>query len=552
MMDNRKKAIMATKKRKVLFIDNFDSFTYNLVDDFCKRDCEARVYRADTPLAELQAVAAQFQPDLLVISPGPGTPSTAGVTLEAIGYFKDKLPILGVCLGHQAIAQYFGGEVGHAAQPMHGKASRVTHNNKGIFVGVDNPMQAGRYHSLCVTRMPECLEITAEFEGVAMALRHISLPIFGVQFHPESILTPCGGRIIDNVLKLAAEYTAANKARQTISITEYIEPVLRKEDLPQEKARQVMDAIFEFNVAEAQIAAMLTALRVKGATAAEIAGFAQSLKSHAVKVKPRSTDLVDTCGTGGGAVKTFNISTAAALVAAGAGVKVAKHGNRGITSKCGSADVLETLGVKIDAAPTVVAKCIDEAGIGFMFAPMFHPAMKYVQPTRKSLGFRTLFNILGPLANPANAKAQVMGVADESLMDTVAEALLLLGSKYAIVVHSSGLDEISLAAATRTIVVKDGTMTRGVINPGDFGMSLCTIDELKGLDAATNAQTIRDILSGKVKGPKKDIVVLNAAAAIIAGGRAGGYGPAIEMARESIDSGRAAGCLDKLIVISRG
>lgn len=543
---------MSVQKRKVLFIDNFDSFTYNLVDDFCKRDCEAKVYRADTPLAELQNVATQFQPDLLVISPGPGTPSTAGVTLEAIGYFKDKLPILGVCLGHQAIAQHFGGDVGHAAQPMHGKASRVTHNNKGIFVGVDNPMQAGRYHSLCVTRMPECLEATAEFEGVVMALKHISLPIYGVQFHPESILTPCGGRIIDNVLKLAAEYTAANKARQTISITEYIEPVLRKQDLSQEQARKVMDAIFEFNVAEAQIAAMLTALRVKGATAAEIAGFAQSLKSHAVKITPRSKDLVDTCGTGGGAVKTFNISTAAAIVAAGAGVKVAKHGNRGITSKCGSADVLEALGVKIDATPAVVARCIDEAGIGFMFAPMFHPAMKYVQPTRKSLGFRTLFNILGPLANPASAKAQVMGVAEEALMETIAEALMLMGSKYAMVVHSEGLDEIGLANATKTIIVKNGSITRGIINPGDYGLTMCSIDELRGVDAATNAQTLRDIMAGKVKGPKKDIVVLNAAAAIIAGGAATAFEPAIAMAKDSIESGKAAACLESLVRISKG
>jgi anthranilate synthase/phosphoribosyltransferase len=543
---------MSKTQRKVLFIDNFDSFTYNLVDDFRKRDCIARVYRADTPLAELQAVAAQFQPDLLVISPGPGTPSTAGVTLEAIGYFKDKLPILGVCLGHQAIAQHFGGEVGHAAQPMHGKASRVTHNNKGVFVGVDNPMQAGRYHSLCVTRMPECLEVTAEFEGVVMALRHISLPIFGVQFHPESILTPCGGKIIDNVLKLSAEYMAAAKARQTISITEYIEPVLRKQDLTQDQARKVMDAIFEFNVAETQIAAMLTALRVKGATAAEIAGFAQSLKSHAVKIKPQSTDLVDTCGTGGGAVKTFNISTAAAIVAAGAGVKIAKHGNRGITSKCGSADVLEALGVKIDAAPGVVARCIDEAGIGFMFAPMFHPAMRYVQPTRKSLGFRTLFNILGPLANPANAKAQVMGVAEEPLMETIAEALMLMGSKYAMVVHSEGLDEIGLANTTKTIVVKDGTITRGTLDPQEYGLKMCSIDELRGLDAATNAQTLRDILSGKIKGPKKDIVVLNAAAAIIAGGHATAFGLAIELARKSIESGKAEMCLESLIRISKG
>ena len=194
---------MEQTNRKVLFIDNFDSFTYNLVDDFCKRDCRARVYRADTELDELKRVAEEFKPDLLVISPGPGTPDTAGVSLTALGHFKDKLPIFGVCLGHQVIVRYFGGKVGHAPKPMHGKPSRVTHNGEGIFAGVENPLQAGRYHSLCALEMPDCLEKTAEFEGVVMGVRHKELPIFGVQFHPESILTPAGGKIIENILSIA-------------------------------------------------------------------------------------------------------------------------------------------------------------------------------------------------------------------------------------------------------------------------------------------------------------------------------------------------------------
>lgn len=191
-------------KKKVLFIDNFDSFTYNLVDDFCKRNCVAKVYRADTSLEELKERAAEFSPDLLLISPGPGTPDTAGVSLEAIGSFKDKLPIFGVCLGFQAIVQYFGGKIGHAPEPMHGKPSRLSHNEAGVFAGVENPLQAGRYHSLCALEVPECLERTAEFEGLCMAVQHKELPIFAVQFHPESILTPAGGKIIQNVLSMAA------------------------------------------------------------------------------------------------------------------------------------------------------------------------------------------------------------------------------------------------------------------------------------------------------------------------------------------------------------
>ncbi|MBW8002708.1 MAG: aminodeoxychorismate/anthranilate synthase component II [Planctomycetes bacterium] len=191
------------KGPKILFIDNFDSFTYNLVDEFCKRDCDARVYRADTSLEDLKKIAEEFKPDLLVISPGPGVPDTSGVTLAAIDYFKDKLPIFGVCLGHQALGQYFGGKIGHAPLPMHGKGSRVSHDGKGVFAGVENPLQAGRYHSICVLEVADCMEKSAEFEGIVMGARHKELPIFGVQFHPESILTPAGGKIIENVLAIA-------------------------------------------------------------------------------------------------------------------------------------------------------------------------------------------------------------------------------------------------------------------------------------------------------------------------------------------------------------
>ena len=198
-------------KRKVLFIDNFDSFTYNLVDDFCKRNCTAKVYRADTPLAKLKKIADDLKPDLLIISPGPGTPAKAGVSLEAIDYFKDKLPIFGVCLGHQAIIEYFGGKVGHAPEVMHGKGSKVTHNGKGVFEGLENPLQAGRYHSLCATEMPDCLETTAEFNGIVMGIKHKQLPIYGVQFHPESILTPTGGKIIENILNIANQIKKQDK-----------------------------------------------------------------------------------------------------------------------------------------------------------------------------------------------------------------------------------------------------------------------------------------------------------------------------------------------------
>jgi anthranilate phosphoribosyltransferase len=334
------------------------------------------------------------------------------------------------------------------------------------------------------------------------------------------------------------------------TIIDYIKPLLNGEDLSFEQATQLLDRVFEGEVPEAQIAAFLTAMRAKGATPSELAGLAKSLRDHAVPVKVDIDNLVDTCGTGGGAFKTSNISTAAAIVAAGAGVYVAKHGNRGITSQCGSADVLEELGVKIDAAADVVAECIKEAHIGFMFAPMFHPAMRYVQPIRKSLGFRTVFNILGPLANPAGASAQVMGVGDENLIEPIAEALRLLGAKYAMVVHSCGIDEISTVGPTKVAELKDGQIAGKELNPEDFGISLASIDELKVTDAKASAEVLTDILNAKEKGPRKDVVVLNAAAAIITGDLADDFNSAIAQAEASIRDGKALACLEKLIEIS--
>ena len=333
-------------------------------------------------------------------------------------------------------------------------------------------------------------------------------------------------------------------------ITEYIQPLLEGESLSFEQATSLLDIIFEGEIPDVQIAAFLTAMRAKGATAPELAGLAKSLRDHAVSVKVDVDNLVDTCGTGGAAIKTFNISTASALVAAGAGVYVAKHGNRGITSKCGSADVLEELSVKIDASAEVVAECIKQAHIGFMFAPMFHPAMKYVQPIRKSLGFRTVFNILGPLANPANANAKLLGVADENLMQIVVEALKLLDIRYAMVVHSNGMDEISTTGVTKIVELKDGQIAGKEINPEDLGLTLGSIEELKVSDAKTSAKVIKNILSGKEKGPRKDIVILNAAAAIIAGNLAEDFKSAIGLAEASVSDGGASACLEKLIKVS--
>ncbi len=333
-------------------------------------------------------------------------------------------------------------------------------------------------------------------------------------------------------------------------ITEYLEIILDGNDLSFDQAKTLLDIVFEGGVEDVQIAAFLAAMRIKRAAPTEIAGLAKSLREHAVPVKVDIDNLIDTCGTGGAAIKTFNVSTAAALVAAGAGAYVAKHGNRGITSQSGSADVLAELGVKIDAAPDIVAQCIERANIGFMFAPKFHPAMKFVQPIRKSLDFRTAFNILGPLANPAGVGAQVMGVYSEHLLDSIIETHKILGARRVMVVHSEGLDEINTTGPTKIRQLINGDVSSMELNPADFGIPRVSIDELKGGDAPTNAQIIHDIITGKESGPKKDIVILNAAAAIIVGNLADDFESAIEMAEASVSDGKALACLEKLVEIS--
>jgi len=333
-------------------------------------------------------------------------------------------------------------------------------------------------------------------------------------------------------------------------ITEYLEIILDGGDLTFEQAKALQDIIFEGDVSDIQIAAFLAAMRLKSATAEEIAGLALSLREHAVAVKVDVAPLIDTCGTGGATIKTFNISTASALVAAGAGVYVAKHGNRGITSKCGSADVLAELGVRIDASPETVAECIKQAHIGFMFAPMHHPAMKFVQPIRKSLDFRTAFNILGPLANPAGVTSQVIGVASEPLLEKIIGALKILGAKRAMVVHGQGMDEISTLGKTKICQLIGDSVTSLELDPLDYGIGVTSIDELKTGDSITNARIIRDILEGRETGARKDVVVLNAAAALIVGNLAGDFEAAIEIARKSIHDGKALAALEKLIEVS--
>jgi anthranilate phosphoribosyltransferase len=334
-------------------------------------------------------------------------------------------------------------------------------------------------------------------------------------------------------------------------IHELMARVLDGHDLTRAEARDAMQEIMRGDATQAQIAGFLVALRAKGETADEIAGCAEAMREHVLPVQPKRDDLVDTAGTGGDGKSTLNISTAAALVAAAAGAGVAKHGNRAASSQTGSADVLEALGFELDLPPERIAQSIDELGFGFMFAQAHHPAMKHAAPVRRELGTRTVFNVLGPLTNPARARAQVVGVYAPNLVRPVAEALAQLGARRAFVVHGAGgIDELSPVGPNEICEVVDGGVRERLIDPEELGVARAALDELRGGTPAENAAAIRRIFAGD-RGGARDAVLLNAAGAIAAGGHAADLREGIELARETVDSGAAAARLDELVEFTR-
>ncbi|HKO37621.1 MAG TPA: anthranilate phosphoribosyltransferase [Solirubrobacterales bacterium] len=329
-------------------------------------------------------------------------------------------------------------------------------------------------------------------------------------------------------------------------VSRAIDAVCAGDHLTADHASAVLSEIMEGRADPVQTGAFLIALRAKGETVPELVGLARTMRGLAAPVATRRGDLVDTCGTGGGP-STFNVSTTAALVAAGAGAAIAKHGNRSNTSKCGSADLLEALGVNIEIEPDQVGRCIDEVGFGFMFAPRHHAAMAHVVPARKALGVRTIFNFLGPLTNPAGADRQLLGVADRRYQETIAEALIGLGSVRALVVSAEdGLDELSLTTRTRVIEVADGRTAEWFVEPGQFGLAPADLGSIAGGTPAENAEVSRRVLAGE-PGPARDLVLLNAAAALYVGGLAPDLEQGVARAAEAIDSGAAANVLERLV-----
>jgi anthranilate phosphoribosyltransferase len=334
-------------------------------------------------------------------------------------------------------------------------------------------------------------------------------------------------------------------------IQDALSQLLDGKDLSREDARRVMGTIMAGEATPAQIGGFLVALRLKGETAAEIAGAAEAMRAHVIAVRPERDDLVDTAGTGGDGGKTFNISTAAALVAAAAGAGVAKHGNRSVSSQSGSADVLEALGFELDLTPERIAESIDTLGFGFMFAPLHHPAMKHAGPVRRELAARTVFNVLGPLTNPAGARAQVVGVYSPQLVPVIADVLAQLEARRAFVVYGAGgIDELSPAGPNLVCEVVGGTITRREIDPLDLGVPRCDPTELRGGDAAENAAKIREVFAGG-NGGRRWAILLNAAGAIAAGGHAADLAEGLELARRALESGAAGARLEELAAFSQ-
>ncbi|MCX8097273.1 MAG: bifunctional anthranilate synthase component II/anthranilate phosphoribosyltransferase [Spirochaetes bacterium] len=522
----------------IVFIDNYDSFVYNLVQYVGTLYSNVKVFRNDEVSVE---EIRKMSPSGIIISPGPGWPKDAGISEELIKEFYTKIPILGVCLGHQAIGEVFGGKIIHAKRIMHGKTSVIVHNQKDVFKEITNPLKATRYHSLVIdpSSLPKELEITASSEDdEIMGVRHREYPLFGVQFHPESIATEYGMKMIKNFIDFI---------KPTISVSFFINKVSSKEDLSDQESQIIADKIIRGEISPVLTSALLLGIRVKGESSSEILGFARGMLDNAIKINVDG-ETVDNCGTGGDGKHTINISTISSFVIAGVeGLKVPKHGNRSVSSKVGSADLLESLGVKIDIKPERMEKIINTLGIGFLFAPIYHPAMKNVAPIRKELGVRTIFNILGPLVNPSRPKYQLIGVFDEKLLKILPEVLHNLGLQKAFVVHSEdGLDEVSPSSSTKVAYLNNGNVKYVRLKPQDFGLDPIPFEDILGGDIEYNKNICMDILNDKPI-PQKNAVLINSALAIFLTGRVKNLQDAVELAKKSISSGKALEKLQNLI-----
>ena len=535
----------------LLLIDNYDSFVYILKQYFEQAGQKVIVKRNDEITV---AEAKKLNPDYIVISPGPATPKESGVSMDLIRAFQGKKPILGVCLGHQCMGELYGGKVIRNPRGVrHGKRSPIIHKGKGVFRGLPSPFMATRYHSLIIEQESfphDELEITAQTaEGEIMGVRHKKFAVEGVQFHPESYLTEYGMPMIINFLE---QHKDAPEQPEAFTFGELIKILSRKQSLNLEQARFAAIQIMEGLATPVQVSAFLSLLASKGETRDEIAGFAKVMREKVFKVyvQPNLT-LLDTCGTGGDGKHTLNVSTLASLVAAGAGVLVAKHGNRSVSSQCGSADLLERFGVNLDVSSEKMTQMIDEIGIAFLFAPKLHPAMKFVAPIRKELGIRTIFNLLGPLTNPADTQRQILGVYSADYVYVLAEVLNILGSEQALIVHSEdGLDEISISAPTTYAFVQSGKVTGGIIYPEEVLGKRYDLEALVAHNLEDSYNLAISFLNNKASEAVTAMILINAGAAIWIAGKASSLMEGYQLAQVALTSGKALAKLEAMIRVS--
>ncbi len=523
-----------------LIIDNYDSFTYNLYQYFSEITDESfEVIRNDkTSIEKIE----RMRPAGIVISPGPGRPENAGISVDVIRHFAGKIPILGVCLGHQAIGFAFGAKIVRAGRIVHGKVEEINLDGKGLFRNIPSPARFTRYHSLTIESqsLPEDIEVTAvSQDGEIMGIRHRSLPLEGIQFHPESVASEHGKRLLRNFLKYK---------RAPFETRALLSGLMDGKNLEFEEARDFMEELTEGDLNNSQIAAFLACLNMKGVVPEEIAGFASVLRMKKTPL-PIKGKVLDTCGTGGDSLGTFNISSLAALVASSCGARVAKHGNRGVSSKSGSADFYSSLGIPIDLSPEDAASLLDRTGFTFLFAPLYHGAMKYAAPVRRELGLKTVMNLIGPLSNPANAQYQLIGVFADELCLPVARAAQLLGVERVMVVHGKdGMDEISVSGPTRIVEINGNDEVRDFLfDPQELGIENYTIEELKGGTPDENAEIAMSILSGNGREAVKEAVLLNSGAALYICGLADSIEEGYGQAKEALSKGTVKKALSRII-----
>lgn len=506
----------------ILFLDNIDSFTYNLVYQLRNSGHQVTVYRNTLSADVIIEKLSQMQNPILFLSPGPGSPSQAGCMPELLKRIKGTLPIIGICLGHQAIVELYGGMIVPAGDILHGKASLIEHDSQYMFTGLPNPLPVARYHSLKGENIPVELTINATFDDIVMAVRHDQDRVCGFQFHPESILTIHGVKLLDNTIEWAlgmqAAYEKVQATRQEpiTDKTEFnIQPILEKlyqgQTLTTEESKTFFSLVVQGKLPPTKLATAIISMKVRGEKPNEIAGAAMALLENADPFDSPDYDFTDIVGTGGDGSNSINISTASTFVAASLGYRVAKHGNRGVSSKSGSSDVLSALGVKLNMSADVARKALDDLGVCFLFAQQYHSGFRHAAPVRQQLKTRTIFNVLGPLINPSRPKKILLGVYHTDLIAPIAETLKMLNYHHAYVVHGAGMDEVAIHGETHVAEVKDGQIRYFNLTPADFGLETYTLKDIEGGTPEQNRDMLTDILQGNGKPAHQSAIAVNVA-----------------------------------------